>query len=516
MGFPGVVGAAIVTPFTGDFHGTVLAPRTTPLHIRRMPSTPLLVYGAYGYTGRLIVHEALAAGLRPVLSGRDPRALATVAEPLGLEHRPAALDDARALDAALDGMRVVLHCAGPFVHTSRPMADACLRRGVHYLDITGELTVFEALAARDAEARERGVTLLPGVGFDVVPSDCLAAHLARRLPGATHLALAFRGLGGLSRGTAATMAENAGAGGAVRRDGRIVKVPPGWRSREIDFGDGVRSLAATIPWGDVSTAYHSTGIPNVEVYMAMSPGMLRSLRLSRWLAPLLRAGPVRRWLVARARARKAGPSEASRRRGESRLWGEARDAGGRTATARLVTPEGYTLTARTAVASARRVLAGGVATGFRHAVARLRAGLHPRAGRHAAGGRRLLEGDRRREHDEMRDCSLTRAPTAARYGRSSTPRAATMPPGTRSSTPVARSPSNAKVTVMAGSTPTSVPFRYMIGAKVCSPNPHMRLEYVFTPAKYASRLTACEVRHTPEMVRTASDHLPLLVEISGS
>jgi short subunit dehydrogenase-like uncharacterized protein len=134
-------------------------------------ATPLLIYGAYGYTGRLVVSEARAAGLRPVLAGRDASALAAMAGPLGLDHRATSLDDQGGLDTALEGARVVLHCAGPFVQTSRAMVDACLRRGVHYLDVTGELAVFEAIAARDAEARACGVTLLPGVGFDVVPSD---------------------------------------------------------------------------------------------------------------------------------------------------------------------------------------------------------------------------------------------------------------------------------------------------------------------------------------------------------
>lgn len=327
-------------------------------------SDPLLVYGAYGYTGALVVHAALDAGLRPVLAGRDARALATLADPLQLEQRVASIDDPRALDAALQGMQAVLHCAGPFIHTASPMADACLRRGVHYLDITGELVVFEALAARDAEARRRGVTLLPGVGFDVVPSDCLAAHLARRLPSATRLTLAFRTVGGISRGTATTMATQAGEGGAVRRDGRIVSVPPAWRSRRIDFGDGESVLAVTIPWGDVSTAYHSTGIPDIEVYKAMTPAMRRALQVSRWIGPLLRLAPVRGRLVARAQAGRPGPGEASRQRGESRLWGEVRDAAGGVATARLVAPEAYTLTARTAVAAAQRILAGGVGTGF--------------------------------------------------------------------------------------------------------------------------------------------------------
>ena len=327
-------------------------------------STSLLIYGAYGYTGRLVVSEALAAGLRPILAGRDPDALAAVAARHGLDYRVASLSDPHALDAALVGARAVLHCAGPFIHTARPMVDACLRCGVHYLDITGEMAVFEAIAARDAEARMVGVSLLPGVGFDVVPSDCLAAHLARRLPGASHLVLAFRGLGGVSRGTASTMAHNAGSGGTVRRDGRLVSVPAAWRTRQIEFVNGKPSLAVTIPWGDVSTAWHSTGIPNIEVYMAMTPAMRRSLLLSRRLGWLLSSGPVRRWLVRRAQALEPGPSDASRARGESRFWGEVRNAEGRTAISRLTAPEGYTLTARTAVASARRVLAGGISTGF--------------------------------------------------------------------------------------------------------------------------------------------------------
>src|SRR6185503_19712881 len=198
----------------------------------------LLIYGSTGYTGRLIVAEALARGLRPTLAGRNANAVRTQAESLGLEWRAAWIDDATALDAALHGATVVLHCAGPFAHTWRAMSDACLRQRAHYLDITGEIAVFEALARRDGEARAAGIMLLPGVGFDVVPSDCLAAHLARRLPTAVHLALGFRALGGTSRGTLSTMVENLGAPGAVRRDGRIVPVPPAWRTRKIDFGDG--------------------------------------------------------------------------------------------------------------------------------------------------------------------------------------------------------------------------------------------------------------------------------------
>lgn len=326
-------------------------------------STPLLLYGATGYTGRLILEEALAHGLRPVLSGRTGESVRSLAAEHGLEARPAALDDAAALDAALHEMTAVLHCAGPFARMAPPMVQACIRQGAHYLDITGEIAVFERLAAMDAEARRAGIVLLPGVGFDVVPSDCLAAHLQGRLPTAQSLTLAFTGGTGLSRGTAITMVENIAAGGAVRRGGVITPVPAAWKTRDVDFGDRVRHCV-TIPWGDVSTAFHSTNIPDVTVYTAVSKGSVRSMRLARPFLPILATAPLQRFLKSRVAARGLGPSAERRSGAKSRLWGEVRDAAGNVAVSRLVAPDGYTLTARTAVAAARRVLAGRVAPGF--------------------------------------------------------------------------------------------------------------------------------------------------------
>jgi short subunit dehydrogenase-like uncharacterized protein len=199
----------------------------------------LLIYGAPGYTGRLIVARARAAGLRPILAGRDAAAVHTLAAAHRLEARIATLDAPATLDALLRGVTVVLHCAGPFSRTSAPMVAACLRTGVHYLDITGELQVFEAVAAQHDAAKRAGVMLMPGTGFDVVPSDCLAAHLHRRLPTATALALGFRALGGVSRGTALTMVEGLGRPGWIRQGGVLTPVPPGFHARTIDFGDGV-------------------------------------------------------------------------------------------------------------------------------------------------------------------------------------------------------------------------------------------------------------------------------------
>src|ERR1043166_7615820 len=212
-----------------------------------------LIYGAYGYTGELITRYAAERGLKPILAGRSEAKTKHIADKFGFEYRVFDLDD-EAIDAGLVNIDVVLHCAGPFSLTSRPMVEACLRNKKHYTDITGEIDVFEACGARDKQAQDAGVMLMPGVGFDVVRGDCLARHLKDRLPTATRLSLAFYGMGRLSHGTQATMTMNVGKGGAIRRDGKITSVPAAWRTREIDFGDGVVKTGVTIPWGDVATA----------------------------------------------------------------------------------------------------------------------------------------------------------------------------------------------------------------------------------------------------------------------
>jgi short subunit dehydrogenase-like uncharacterized protein len=286
-----------------------------------------------------------------------------LANELGLPAMILGLDDPAALDAALRGRVAALHCAGPFSRSSAPMAAACLRVGVHYLDITGEIVVFEQLARHTEAARAAGIMLLPGVGFDVVPSDCLAAHLKRRLPSATRLELAFRALGRVSRGTATTALEGLHQGGAVRRNGAILQVPPGHATRTVDFGRGPTTVSA-IPWGDVSTAFYSTGIPNITVYTAFPRAVRRLLGLGHLAKPLLRNRLARSLLQGLVRRQPAGPTAEERARGLSLLWGEAADDAGRRVVSRMRTPEGYTLTALTAVRCAERVLAGEVQPGF--------------------------------------------------------------------------------------------------------------------------------------------------------
>jgi short subunit dehydrogenase-like uncharacterized protein len=328
------------------------------------PAMALLIYGANGYTGTLIAERAAANRLPAIVGGRRADTVTQLATRLGLTARAFGLDDPARIAAALDGVKAVLNCAGPFSRTAAPLVDACLRTGVHYLDITGELEVLEALAARDAEARAAGITVLPATGFDVVPSDCLAAEAKHRLPTATHLALAFQAGTRLSRGTSMTTIENLNGGGAVRRDGRLVRVPSGWRTRTIDFGDGRPRRAITIPWGDVSTAFHTTGIPNIEVYVAVPRALRVGMRLARWVGPLLASAPLQRFLKARVQGGAAGPGAEERAQGVSHLWAEARDGAGRAIELRLETPEAYELTTWTALALAERALRGELPVGF--------------------------------------------------------------------------------------------------------------------------------------------------------
>jgi short subunit dehydrogenase-like uncharacterized protein len=328
-----------------------------------------MIYGANGFTGDLAAREAVRRGLTPILAGRNADGVRALARELGLEGRVFGLDDATALASELYGVSAVLHCAGPFVVTSAPMVRACLGTGVHYLDITGEIPVFETVLSQGEAAKRAGVSLLPGVGFDVVPTDCLAAQLASRLPGATHLDLAFYSpRAATSRGTLKTMVESLPHAGAVRREGRIVPVRLAHDAREIDFGPAAgRRWAVTIPWGDVATAWWSTAIPNIRVYTGASPRRIAQLRRLRPLVPILGWRPVKRFLRAAIERREPGPSAELRAEGRVYLWGEARIAGeGRTGArveGRLSTPEAYRFTAESAVTAVERVLASAVQPG---------------------------------------------------------------------------------------------------------------------------------------------------------
>lgn len=322
-----------------------------------------LLYGANGFVGQEIAAQALRLGLQPVVAGRDAARIEALAERMGVEPRVFSLDDARAVDRSLEDVPVVLHCAGPFIYTSKQLVDGCLRSGTHYLDITGEIPIYAAIQQRDAEAKTRGVMLLPGVGFDIVPSDCLAVHLKRRLPSASKLTLAFSndGPARLPPGTARTMLEMLPNGCQIRSNGNLVTVPRGMKKRLVDFGKGPQT-ALRLPWGDVFSAYFSTGIPNIEDYIGASKYLQQQLALSDWLRPIFKSRAVRGYFK---RLLKSGSTPAERAVTRTTVWGEVEDERGNKAVARLHGPEaGVIWTAQTALAVVQKVLAGETAAGY--------------------------------------------------------------------------------------------------------------------------------------------------------
>ncbi|MBK7180887.1 MAG: saccharopine dehydrogenase NADP-binding domain-containing protein [Chloroflexi bacterium] len=317
-----------------------------------------LLYGAYGYTGRLLAEEAIKRGHKPILAGRDAQKTAVLAQQLNLDHIALDLNDSEKLHQVVAGVDLVLHAAGPFIHTSEPMVQACLAGQTHYLDITGEIPVFENTLSYDAHAREQGIALVSGVGFDIVPTDCLGSYVAAQLPGATHLEMAFTGLARASSGTAKTMLAmmaDMPQAGLVRRNGRLEPIPFGTGQKEVLFSNGRTRAVVPIPWGDLATAQLSTGIPNVTAYMAISlpPG---TRVLSPLFQRLMKVGLMRRasgklvdWVIS-------GPDEEMRQTARSYLWACATDEAGHKREAWLETLEAYRLTAVSGILAVEKTL----------------------------------------------------------------------------------------------------------------------------------------------------------------
>ncbi len=306
----------------------------------------LIIYGAYGYTGELIAREAVRRGLRPVLGGRSDEKLRSLAAELGLEHRAFPVDDAR---NHLHDIRTLLNCAGPFSQTAAMLAGSCVARGIHYVDVSGEISALAHCHSLDAQARSVGVILCPGAGFDVVPTDCLAAVLASLKPDAVSLNLAFSFGTKPSVGTAKTTVEGLKQGGMIRRDHVLTRVPDGYDIRRIPFPQGER-WAATVPYGDVYTAGVSTGIPNIMVYSAAPFAAGIAMKLANPLRRLLATAFVQRRLTRLVeRMLSGGPDEAARAEQRTEFWGEAVDADGGRVALGFTAPNVYALTVDTAL-----------------------------------------------------------------------------------------------------------------------------------------------------------------------
>jgi short subunit dehydrogenase-like uncharacterized protein len=331
-----------------------------------MQTTSFLLYGANGYSGELIARFAGQYGLQPVLAGRNRAAISSLAKKLNLSFRIADLNDPAALQDALKGLSLVVHAAGPYDTTAKPMIDACMQANVHYVDLNGDSDVFETLQQYNELALQKNLVILPGAGFDVVPTDCLALWLKNRLPDADHLEIAFAIIGsGLSRGTSITTLQKLGMPGAVRKNGKLVPEPIGKRGRWINFPESRQgSFMMSIPWGDISTAYFSTGIPNIETYTGISKAtwiFLKGQILFNWL---LRMPMVHRIIHKIIKSRSPGPDDQKRDKAVSLIWGKVTNPQGKSLTARMRCPEAYSLTALTVLLIAKKILEGNFKTGY--------------------------------------------------------------------------------------------------------------------------------------------------------
>jgi len=333
--------------------------------VRSSPTTPgrLLIYGVTGYTGRLVAAQAKARGLDVVLAGRSAERVRPLAQSLRLPWRAVGLDEPSRLDKVLDHVDVMLNLAGPFMMTARPALESCLRTNTHYLDVTGELAVFQDLHRYDSRARTRGIMVMPGIGFAALASDCLAAHVASRLPKAQFLRLGISRPDIFSRGTLKTMFSLVRERVSIRREGRLTSVPVGRLERTFDYGEGQR-VSTAVNWADVYTAYYTTGIPNIEVYAEAGVFERGFYQLGAWFAEPMKLAPWQWMQDLQASMWPEGPSEAERAASRRVIVAEAEDQWRRQVCSRLTTPDGYSFTADVALTVAERVLAGEYQAGF--------------------------------------------------------------------------------------------------------------------------------------------------------
>jgi short subunit dehydrogenase-like uncharacterized protein len=329
-----------------------------------MITNDFLLYGAYGYTGQLIAKRAAAYGLRPLLAGRDAARLSALSVETGFEYLAFPLDDSNSLDEALRRTPIAVHAAGPFIHTARPMVEACIRNGVHYTDINGDISCFELIHSYDEKARAANVMLLPGVGFDVLPTDCLALFLKKKLPDARSLSIAFANSGSrVSHGTAITVAGKLGEGGAKRKDGAILKTALGEKGMNVNFG-AKELFVMSIPWGDLFTAYQTTGIPDIDTYTAVPKKIYNLMKFQGFFNWLLRNEGVRNIIRRKINQAPAGPDERMLEKGKSLVWAQVKNAGGKTEEVRLEGPESYLLTAIGTLIVASKIRKGTFKAGY--------------------------------------------------------------------------------------------------------------------------------------------------------
>lgn len=316
-----------------------------------------MIYGATGYTGQLLAEEAIKRGHTPILAGRNRETLSPIAKRLGLKYMVFDLSDVKLVAEAIGDLDVVLHAAGPFTKTSEPMVKACLATGTHYLDISGEYPVFEAVYALHDAALANKIALIPGVGFDIVPSDGLAMYVSQKISAPYTIEVATHALSSISTGTLKSVLELAPDGGRVRRNGELVPLAMGAGGKRIRFSYG-ESYAIPVPLADISAAFRSTRAPNITAYLRVPPGVGTAARIAGPLSQIaLRSPTMKNAATGFLERYFPGPTTDERSTLRSYLWARAINREG-TAAAEgwLETPEAYRYTAEIGVRAVEKVV----------------------------------------------------------------------------------------------------------------------------------------------------------------
>lgn len=325
-------------------------------------NTSWMIYGANGFSGRLIVAEAKKRGLSPIIAGRNREAIEALANELQLPWRHFAIESVAQVESHLEDIALLLNLAGPFDKTADIAVQACIRRGIHYLDIAGEPAVFEKVYTQHYAAEASGSVIIPAVGFDVVPSDMLANSLHQRLPDATTLEMAFFGSGQGSAGSAKTVLGMMADKCMVRRHGQLQSLPLAALQKRIAFSDR-EEWCMSVTWGDISSAFRSTGIANITMYMATTQEAAKKMRRFSSLTWLLAIPLLRKKLFKKLEQNVQGPDEAMRQSSCMRLWGRASNDRGDVVEATVDTPEGFTLTTLTSLLCVEKILAEKISGG---------------------------------------------------------------------------------------------------------------------------------------------------------
>ncbi len=232
----------------------------------------IVLYGATGNTGELVARELVRRGILPVLGGRSEEKLSALAEELGLEYRAAAVDDGPGLNELISGAAVVISCAGPFVDVGRPVAEAAIRHGAHYVDTTGEQAYMRVLSEElSGEAKEKGVVLLPACAFEFALGD-LAAEIGW-VQGASRIAVAYVVDDfTMSQGTKKSLVRSFGEKGLTFVDGELQEKRVGYRLFDVPLPGGEKRKAAWVPGGEALTVPPRGGVSRVETCIAAGDG----------------------------------------------------------------------------------------------------------------------------------------------------------------------------------------------------------------------------------------------------